>query len=260
MSNRTVNNARRRITAGAFALSLLASPSLALVANATTVVAPREQVEQTKEPLFTVSKIGFNTIVVEDSELLADTEVVESEGSPGIKHVYSMPVFGEGGSSLQREVVITEPVNRVIRRGTAVELPTAEEPPAPVVEEVPADEAASRGALGDSGEGSPVYADVSTSGEYSVGDLQFMGVINWGGYKFTYYSQSVLPGGGLSIPGRHVNAGGFVSDGDGYIVLAAPYGVSHGSVFATPFGYSGKVYDTCASCTTSPFWLDVYTQ
>lgn len=254
MSNQTAKNARYRITAGAFALSLLATPSLALVANATTVVAPKQHVEQTTDPLFTVSKIGFNTIVVEDPELLADTEVVESEGSDGVKHVYSMPVFGKGGASLQREVVITEPVDRVIRRGTAVELPVAEEPPAPVVEEAPAEEAASRGTSGDNVEETPVYADVATSGEYSLGDLQFMGVINWGGYKFTYYSQSVLPGGGLAIPGRHVNAGGFVSDGDGYIVLAGS--APMGTVYATPFGYSGKIYDR----GTSGNHLDVYTQ
>ena len=65
--------------------------------------------------------------------------------------------------------------------------------------------------------------------------------MNWGGYKFTYYSQSVLPGGGLSIPGRHINADGYVSDGDGYIVLASS--APKGSVINTPFGYQGKVYD-----------------
>lgn len=30
-----------------------------------------------------------------------------------------------------------------------------------------------------------------TSATYSLRDLQFHGVINWGGYKFTYYSQRV---------------------------------------------------------------------
>lgn len=100
----------------------------------------------------------------------------------------------------------------------------------------------------------------TTSKEYSLADLQHQGVIQWEGKKFTYYSQSVLPGGGLSIPGRHINAGGYVADNAGHIVLAAPSGVAHGSVFATPFGYPGKVYDTCASCTSSPMWLDVYTK
>lgn len=94
----------------------------------------------------------------------------------------------------------------------------------------------------------------STSGIYSLSDLTFHGVINWGGYKFTYYSQSVLPGGGLNIPGRHVNAGGFVADGDGYIVIAnsAPIG----TIINTPFGYQGKVYDR----GTYGNHMDVYTR
>ena len=95
---------------------------------------------------------------------------------------------------------------------------------------------------------------------YTLAQLQFHGVINWNSYKFTYYSQSVLPGGGLSIPGRHVNTAGYVADTNGYIVLAAPRGVARGTIFNTPFGSQGKVYDTCASCTTSPMWLDVYTK
>ena len=89
---------------------------------------------------------------------------------------------------------------------------------------------------------------------YSLRDLQFHGVINWNGYKFTYYSQSVLPGGGLRIPGRHVNADGYVADKDGYIVLAndAP----KGTVIPTPFGYMGKVYDR----GTYGNHFDVYTK
>lgn len=94
----------------------------------------------------------------------------------------------------------------------------------------------------------------TTKSVYSLRDLQFHGVINWGGYKFTYYSQSVLPGGGLTIPGRHINAGGYVADKDGYIVLAndAP----KGTVINTPFGYKGKVYDR----GTYGNHFDVYTK
>lgn len=93
-----------------------------------------------------------------------------------------------------------------------------------------------------------------TDSLFTLRDLQFRGIINWGGMKFTYYSQQVLPGGGLRIPGRHVNAGGFVSDGDGYIVIAnsAPLG----TVISTPFGYPGKVYDR----GTAGNHMDVYTR
>lgn len=88
--------------------------------------------------------------------------------------------------------------------------------------------------------------------QYTLQQFLFSGVVNWGGYRFTYYSQQVLPGGGLQIPGRHVNAGGYVSDRDGFIVLAgsAPLG----TVFDTPFGYRGKIYDR----GTSGNHLDVY--
>lgn len=98
-------------------------------------------------------------------------------------------------------------------------------------------------------------SSASNSGvKISLSQFMFDGVVYSGGYKFTYYSQSVLPGGGLSIPGRHVNADGFVSDGDGYIVLAgsAPLG----TVYDTPFGYKGKIYDR----GTFGNHLDVYVQ
>ena len=77
--------------------------------------------------------------------------------------------------------------------------------------------------------------------KYTLKQLRFHGVIKWNGYKFTFYSQKVLPGGGLRIPGRHVNEAGYVADKDGFIVLAnnAPMG----TVIPTPFGYWGKVYD-----------------
>ncbi len=256
MSSPIARNAKRRVAAGAVTLSLLATPSLALVASATTVVEPNHRSEQSSEALFAISKIGFNTIVIEDPDLPADTEVVESEGVAGSKHVYTMPVFGSDGMPLQREVVVTEPVDRVIRKGTGLEMPVVKEAPKPVVEEkvaAPAgqQQAASRGS-DVTYEEAPTYTDVSTSAEYSLDYFLSAGVINWGGYKFTYYSQSVLPGGGLSIPGRHVNAGGYVSDGDGYIVLAGS--APKGTVYPTPFGYSGKIYDR----GTSGNHLDVY--
>lgn len=81
---------------------------------------------------------------------------------------------------------------------------------------------------------------------YDASKFQSMGVINWNGYRWTYYSQRVLPGGGLKIPGRHVGAYGFVCDENEYIVLASTT-VAYGTVVETPFGMYGKVYDSgCA--------------
>lgn len=82
---------------------------------------------------------------------------------------------------------------------------------------------------------------VSSNAQVSLAQFLTQGVVYSGGFKFTYYSQSVLPGGGLQIPGRHVNAAGYVSDGDGYIVLAGSAPI--GTVYDTPFGFKGKIYD-----------------
>lgn len=78
---------------------------------------------------------------------------------------------------------------------------------------------------------------------YTLAQLKQKGVIVWNGYRFTYYSQSVLPGNKLTIPGRHVNSAGFVADGSGNIVIA--YGGRRGDVIPTPFGFWGKIYDYC---------------
>lgn len=67
------------------------------------------------------------------------------------------------------------------------------------------------------------------------------GVIYYNGYKFTYYSEKVLPGKGLRIPGRHSD-GNFVRDEDNYICVASS-DLPKGAVVNTPFG-EGKVYDT----------------
>ena len=69
----------------------------------------------------------------------------------------------------------------------------------------------------------------------------------YNGNKETYYSQNVLPGGSLNIPGRHVADDGTIRDGDGYICVAAdPSYRSKGDILITSLG-PAKVYDTgCA--------------
>lgn len=94
-----------------------------------------------------------------------------------------------------------------------------------------------------------------TSDGISAEEFKFMGVVEDGGTRYTWYSQNVLPGGGLdelNANGRHVE-GGYVVDGDGYIAVASS-DHEKGEVIDTPFG-EAKVYDTgCASGT-----VDVYT-
>lgn len=66
----------------------------------------------------------------------------------------------------------------------------------------------------------------------------------YNGNKETYYSQRVLPGTSLNIPGRHVADDGTVRDGDGFICVAAnPSYKPKGSVLITSVG-PAKVYDS----------------
>lgn len=79
------------------------------------------------------------------------------------------------------------------------------------------------------------------------------GVVYYNGHRETYYSQKVLPGGGLNIPGRHVAEDGTIRDADGYICVASS-DLAWGTIVETSLG-TGKVYDCgCASGT-----IDVYT-
>lgn len=77
------------------------------------------------------------------------------------------------------------------------------------------------------------------------------GVIYGNGYVFTWYSEKVLPGGGLDIPGRWSD-GNYVRDEDGYIVMAHET-LPMGTVIDSPFG-EGKIYDRCPT----PGVVDVY--
>ena len=99
------------------------------------------------------------------------------------------------------------------------------------------------------------YDNYNSDAIYSSSEFQNTGVIDWGGYKWTYYSELILPGEGLDIPGRHTTEDGYVCDGDGYVVLAADLNMlPRYSIVDTPFGRTGKVYDTGCSYGT----LDVY--
>lgn len=79
------------------------------------------------------------------------------------------------------------------------------------------------------------------------------GVNYFNGHKETYYSQKVLPGGGLKIPGRHVASDGTIRDENNYICVASN-DYKKGTIVETSLG-TGKVYDSgCASGT-----IDIYT-
>lgn len=87
-------------------------------------------------------------------------------------------------------------------------------------------------------------------------EFQWLGVVSDESHTYTWYSERVLPGGGLddlNANGRHSD-GGFVKDGDGYIAVAS-CDYEKGTVIDTPFGQA-KVYDTGY---LAPGQVDVYT-
>lgn len=96
----------------------------------------------------------------------------------------------------------------------------------------------------------------SGSGGYVIpsgGLTPSKGRIWYNGHTETYYSQKVLPGGGLAILGRHIASDGTIRDADGYIVLASD-DYPRGTVVETSLG-AGKVYDTGSGSGN----IDLYT-
>lgn len=84
-------------------------------------------------------------------------------------------------------------------------------------------------------------------------EFEVLGVIDWNGWKYTYYSEYVLPGEGLKIPGRHSD-GKFVRDENDFLCVASnehPYG----SKVETPFG-TAIVYDMVGDDVTGI--IDLY--
>ena len=65
--------------------------------------------------------------------------------------------------------------------------------------------------------------------KYSCSRFRKLGRVRYGDYTYTWYSQRVLPGGGLNIPGRHLNEHGLVVDENEYVVIASD-DLPHGTV------------------------------
>lgn len=104
----------------------------------------------------------------------------------------------------------------------------------------------------------PVETETQPQSEviYTAAYFKQAGVLNWGGSKWTWYTQRILPGEGLWIPGRHLDENGYVCDENGYICCAADLSyIPRYTVIETPLGKLGKIYDTgCAYGV-----IDVYT-
>lgn len=85
------------------------------------------------------------------------------------------------------------------------------------------------------------------------------GVFYYEGRRETWYSQEVLPGGGLTElnkNGRHVAKDGTIRDGDGYIAIAADWSIYPKGTFVMTSLGPGKVYD-CGSAIKGER-IDIY--
>jgi len=93
----------------------------------------------------------------------------------------------------------------------------------------------------------------STSQVMTPEEFQVAGIIDWNGWRYTYYSEQVLAGEGLNIPDRWSD-GQFVRDGNGYLCVASNEH-EYGSIVPTPFG-DAIVYDTIGDGVTGI--IDIY--
>lgn len=80
---------------------------------------------------------------------------------------------------------------------------------------------------------------------YSLAQFISLGRITEANYEWTYSSGDSFPN-NINVLGKGYNAYGFLSDGDGNIIMSAPssFGDVMGKVYNTPFGFKGKVYAT----------------
>ena len=87
----------------------------------------------------------------------------------------------------------------------------------------------------------------------TLDEFMFMGIVYANGYKYSYYSESVLDGSALSIPGRHHDSG-LIVDGEGRVATASS-DLPVGTLVPVPFeGRIGCVYD----CGCDPGTIDIY--
>lgn len=179
---------------------------------------------------------GYSNVFSYYDDLAAKKEEAAGLGD-AIVDAYSSIITDE-----EREKVY----NHAIRMETAVTIKNYEE-----------DEEALNELIAELDKRKPIISRSYSGGSYysqsGSGVLTKSGGVNWfNGRRETWYSQRVLPGGGLRIPGRHVASDGTIRDADGYICVAAS-DLPKGSIVETSLG-TGKVYDTgCAAGTT-----DVY--
>ena len=178
--------------------------------------------------------IAHKTTRQNDSTMTKGSEKVAVKGVDGQDKVSYEVKYVNGVEESRTETkrtTVKAPVNEVVKVGTKAEAKN--------------------------NAGSLNGVSLQYSARYNVSSnplTSYKGVVYYNGHRETYYSQRVLPGYGLSIPGRHVADDGTIRDGDGYICVAANTSyMSKGTTLMTSLG-PAKVYDCgCAYGT-----IDIY--
>lgn len=89
---------------------------------------------------------------------------------------------------------------------------------------------------------------------YYINYIKTKAPVKWHGRKYTYYTSRLCPIWLLPVKGLHLDKNGFWCDENDYIVLGSSrVNKANRTVFATPFGKYGKVYDT--GSVSTPSWL-----
>ncbi|MCC8152687.1 MAG: hypothetical protein LIO96_14940 [Lachnospiraceae bacterium] len=179
----------------------------------------------------------------EYQDIIAETEEKQSEMDAQVEELCVL---------LEEEEALQEELEAKIskKEEDLEEAKKAEEEARKAEEEAKkAEEAAERSSAG-SADSAFNYAMSSSGGVLT----KSKGVVYYNGHRETCYSQRVLPGTGLNIPGRHVDSSdGTVRDGDGYICVASS-DLPKGTIVETSLGI-GKVYD----CGCESGIIDIYT-
>lgn len=197
----------------------------------TPVIQEQPKVEETpvEEPKqSTNSQVNLQTNLQTESNKTEETTVKTEDSSPK----------NEVQSTISQETI----------KETKEPEPIIVEEPMETVTEEPIDET-----VDETEEASDETIVEATEALYTASQFKRLGVIKWNGWRWTWYSERVLPGGGLTIPGRHNDENGYICDENDYICVASSV-LSKGTVVDTPFGKQGKVYD----CGCDADVLDVY--
>ena len=160
------------------------------------------------------------------------------------QHIEAVPL--QEPPKLTPVITIPEPLPEPIPESAPEPIPESISEPEPIPEPAPEPEEVVEELIEQlpTAYGYILLYDKSYNVETDVKLNSYIGVVYFNGHKETYYSQNVLPGGGLRIPGRHVAEDGTVRDEEGYICVAADWSyLPYGATVLTSLG-PARVYDT----------------